>query len=102
MQLLGDIVIMLGILFMAFGIIGIYRFKNFYTRLLFASKIDTVGAMTILMGLIIKHGVSYFSAKLVLLIILMLILNPLVAHTTSRSAYLSGYNVDEATPESKI
>ena len=95
MELLGDVVVIVGAIFMAFGVVGIFRFDNFYLRILVASKVDTVGALTLIIGLIIRHGISYFSAKLVLLIAIMLILNPLVAHTIARSAYLSGYELKE-------
>jgi len=76
---------------MSFGIIGIFKFKNFYGRILVSTLIDTVGAVTIIIGLAVKHGFSFFSLKLLLLLILMLIINPLVSHITARSAFLSGY-----------
>ena len=89
MEIAGNILIYTGIIFMIFGIIGIFRFKNFYTRILLTAKIDTVGAFTLIIGIALKHGISYFSLKLLLLIVLMIILNPLVAHIIARSAYLS-------------
>ena len=94
MEILADIVIIAGIVFMIFGIIGIFKFKNFYVRILVTAKIDTVGTFTLIIGLALKHGFSYFTLKLVLLIILLMIINPLVSHMTARSAYLSGYRID--------
>jgi len=92
-SLIGNIVIGMGIAFMVFGVYGIFKLKDFYPRILVASKIDTVGMFTIIMGFVIRHGISFFSGKLLLIIIIMLILNPLVAHIMARSAYLSGYEV---------
>lgn len=89
-QLIGDIFIVIGIVFMVLGVIGIYRFNDFYSRLLASSKVDTVGALTIMIGVIIKHGFTYFSGKVVIVIIILLIFNPLVSHILARSAYLSG------------
>ena len=89
-QLVGDIFIVIGIVFMVLGVIGIYRFNDFYSRLLASSKVDTVGALTIMIGVIIKHGFTYFSGKVVIVIIILLIFNPLVSHILERSAYLSG------------
>ena len=100
-SLVGNIVIGIGIAFMIFGVFGIFKVKDFYPRILVASKIDTVGMLTLIMGFIIRHGVSFFSGKLMLIIIIMLVLNPLVAHIMARSAYLSGYEVvdeDGAAP----
>ena len=92
MIILSYIVMGIGVFLMIFGVVGIFqKSKDFYYRVLIASKIDTVGFMTLLFGLIIRHGISFFSGKLLLLIVIMLILNPLVAHVMIRSAYTSGF-----------
>ena len=93
MEIAGNIIVTIGTAFMLVGVVGIFRFKNFYLRLLVSSKVDTVGALTLIIGLAIRHGVSYFSAKLILLIIIMLILNPLVAHMIAGTAYESKYKL---------
>ena len=94
METAGNIVILAGIVFMLFGVIGIFRFKNFYARILVTVNIDTVGVFTLIIGLALRHGFSFFSLKLLLLMALMMIINPLIAHLTARSAYLSGYKVE--------
>lgn len=83
----------LGLGFVALGVFGIYRFKHFFPRILIGSKIDTVGYLTLLTGIIVKRGFSEFSLKVAVIIILMLIVNPLLSHTVARSAYLNGYRV---------
>ena len=95
MEIAGNIIILAGIIFMLFGIIGIFKFKNFYARILVSSKIDTVGAFTVIIGLAVKHGFGFFSLKLILIIVLMMIINPLVIHMTARSAYLSGFKTED-------
>jgi len=88
----GYVVMGLGIVFMIFGIIGIFQpSKNFYYRILVSCKIDTVGILTFTIGLALRHGFSFFSGKLALIAIIILVLNPLVAHTMARSAYKGGY-----------
>ena len=94
MQIAGEIIIFTGIIFMLFGVIGIYKYKNFYVRILVTTKIDTVGTFTLIIGIAVKHGFSFFSLKLVLLVFVMMIINPLINHMTARSAYLSGYKID--------
>ena len=74
---------------MFFSIVGLFRFKEFFARILVTGIIDTVGAITLIIGLIVKHGASFFSLKLVLIVALLLILNPLAAHIIARCAYLS-------------
>ena len=94
MQIAGNIIIFIGIVFMLFGVIGIFKYKNFYVRILVTTKIDTVGAFTLIIGIAVKHGFSFFSLKLMLLVIFMMIINPLITHMTTRSAYLCGYEID--------
>jgi len=94
LQIIGNVIVVIGVIFMFFGFVGISRFDNFYTRLLAASKTDTVGALTVVIGVAILHGFSFFTGKVVLLGIIMLIFNPLVAHILARSAYLSGQRDD--------
>lgn len=90
-EIIGNIVIIAGIIFMFFGVVGIFKFDSFYTRLLATSKTDTVGALTLIIGIAIRHGFSFFTGKVILLAIIMLIFNPLVGHILARSAYLSGH-----------
>ena len=93
--LISDIVVGIGILFVFVGLIAIFRFKNFYPRVLATSKIDTVGTITILIGLAIRHGFSWFSAKTLLLMFIILLINPLTAHILTRYAYISGHGINK-------
>jgi multicomponent Na+:H+ antiporter subunit G len=65
---------------MFFGVLGLF---------LVIVKIDTVGALTFMAGIVAKHGISFFSLKVSLIMILFLILNPLTAHVIARAAYHS-------------
>jgi len=69
---------------------------DFYIKFLASSSIDTVGAITIIIGIAVKHGFSYFSLKALLLMGIMMAVNPLASHMIARSAYLSGYQAKEA------
>jgi len=91
LRVVSNIFIIAGLIFMAFGVLGLFRFKNFYLRIISSSKADTVGTLTIIFGMAIRYGLSFFSAKLLLLAVLLIILGPLCNHMVARSAYLSGY-----------
>jgi len=90
LEITGLVVMVIGMGFMLIGIIGLFRFKCFYARILIISKVDTVGAIVFMLGLALKHGFSFFSGKLLLMVIIILILSPLVGHMVARSAYVSG------------
>jgi len=98
-SIIGSVIMGIGIAFMVFGVVCIFLLKDFYPRILVASKIDTVGLLTFLLGVCLQHGFSFFSAKVLLIIVIILILNPLVAHIVTRSAYLSGYQLEGTLTE---
>ena len=93
-SILSYIFIGAGFAFMFSGAIGLFKMKNFYPRVLTASKIDTVGLLTLFTGFMLRNGLTFFTGKLLLITMLVLILNPLVAHIMVRSAYYSGYELD--------
>ena len=95
MEIVGNIVVVIGTILTAFGVIGLFRFNDFYSRILVSAKIDTVGVITIIIGIAIKHGFGFFTLKLVLIMLLVLILNPLAAHIIARSAYSSEGGLDD-------
>lgn len=90
---LGNILIIIGLIFMAFGVLGIFRFKDYFSRVLIGGKVDTVGFITILIGLMLKSGVNFFTGKVFLVLILYIITNPIATHAITRSAHLSGYRI---------
>jgi len=93
LNIISYIIIGIGIVFMLIGILGIYKFNNFYPRMLAASKVDTVGMLTLIIGVVLQNGVSFFSAKVLLIGAILLIMSPLVTHIVTRSAYVSGHEM---------
>ena len=93
MSILGNIFIAAGLIFILLGVYGIFRFKDFYSRILITAKVDTVGFITILLGIIFKKGISIFSAKVIIILLIALITTPLASHAIARSAYVSGYKI---------
>lgn len=90
---LGNVIIIIGLILMAFGVIGMFRFKDYFSRVLVGGKVDTVGFITILIGLLLKNGFTYFSGKILLVLVLYIVTNPIATHAITRSAHLSGYRI---------
>lgn len=88
--MIGTLFFIAGIVFIFFGIIGLFRFDNFYSRALVSSKIDTVGYLSILIGVILKSGWTFLSMKIILILLVTLLVNPLTTHIITRSAYING------------
>jgi len=95
MIIAGNIIIAIGCVFILFGIIGFLKYRYFFTRILVTAKIDTVGAITIIIGVAVKHGFSFFTLRVLLLMVLMLLINPLASHMIARAAFLSGFRTME-------
>lgn len=88
-----NFIIVIGLAFVALGVFGIFRFNDYFSRILVSAKVDTVGFITIMIGLIIKHGFDFFSGKLLLVLALYVITNPIATHAITRSAHISGYRI---------
>ena len=89
------VLIGLGLLSAAFGVLGLFRFDIFYMRILVSANVDTLGMMLMLTGAMIASPSPAYSLKILLIIILSLITTPLSNHATARSAYVSGLRAKE-------
>ena len=90
LEFLSFFMMSVGCIIMLFAALGLYRFPDIYMRLHSSTKVNTGGAMTILLGLILRSGISTLSAKILVLILLIFILTPVVSHAIARSAHLQG------------
>ncbi len=72
------------------GAIGIFRFKEFYTRLHAASVTDTLCVFFIMTGLILQAGFSLVTVKLIFVVALLWLTGPVASHALIRSAYQTG------------
>lgn len=72
------------------GAIGIFRFKEFYSRVHAASVTDTLCVFFIVAGLILQAGFTLVSVKLVFIVLLLWLTSPVASHALIRSAYQTG------------
>lgn len=91
-EIIGSILIFIGLIFQLFGIYGLFKYEHFYVRLSLSSLIDSAGFITIIIGLMIFKGWDSGTLKLGFILLLMLLLNPLSNHILGRGAYLSNYH----------
>ncbi|AIL64988.1 putative monovalent cation/H+ antiporter subunit G [Rickettsiales bacterium Ac37b] len=89
MALIGWIFILIGGVFIFSSTIGCMRFPDFLSRLHAAGIGDSCGGPLVIVGLIMQNGLTIFSFKLFLLIIILLITNPTACHILAKSALLS-------------
>ena len=86
MQLGSIVLISLGVVFLLLGAIGILRFPDTYTRMHAAGKCDTLGALLVVSGLAVHHGVSLESAKILFIAVFIFLTRPTATHAIARAA----------------
>lgn len=73
--------------FFFIGTLGIIRLPDIITRLHATTKCDTLGAGLAILALMIHYGISIISIKFLIILILIWITAPTVAHTIGNSIY---------------
>ncbi len=91
-EVIGLVFIVIGTIFVGIGIIGLYKFHDFYSRASIASIIDTSGFILLIIGAMIYQNLSLFSLKVTVILFFMLFLNPLSNHIIVRGAHRSGFH----------
>ena len=89
-EIIGCILIIIGILFDIFGCIGLVRFPDVYNRLQASTKCVTLGTILLLVGVGVRSGLGATSAKAIICAVFILITSPTAAHAIAKGAYASG------------
>jgi multicomponent Na+:H+ antiporter subunit G len=95
MEILGNILLLLGA-FVAFsGALGVLRMPDFYSRLHPAGTTDTLAQLLLIAGLVLGNFDTdttslLVTGKLIVISLLLLVTTPAATHAISRAAYLSG------------
>ena len=82
--------ILVGLFFLFVAAIGVVRLPDVYTRSHAVSLTDSLGALFLLGGLALYAGFGTSMVKILVVLILLFLLNPVIAHATIRSAFRSG------------
>lgn len=79
-----------GCFVMVLGAVGVIRFPDVYTRLHASTKCDTGGAISILIGVAFALGLNMPSLKIVSVLFLIFLLNPVASHALARASHKYG------------
>lgn len=74
-----------GVLFLAASAVGQLRLPTFYARAHVVGKSETAGAILVIAGLAVEHGLQLATAKLVLILVFAFIANPTAVHALARA-----------------
>ncbi|MDP2618665.1 MAG: monovalent cation/H(+) antiporter subunit G [Hyphomicrobiales bacterium] len=79
-----------GGLFYVVGAIGLVRMPDMFTRLHAASVMETVGASLLVIGMMVAAGLSLVTAKLAIILAILLLSGPVAAHALANAALTTG------------
>ena len=89
LDILSWLLIIIGSYFSIVGAIGVLRFPDFFTRLHAAGLTDTLGAWSILCGLILQCDSFLTIIKLILVLIFIFFTSPTGTHALARAGLAS-------------
>lgn len=90
MEILSMIFCLAGLFFLVVAAIGMIRLPDVFTRSHAVSLTDSLGAFLLLIGLAIHEGVSMNVLKILAVLALLYLQNPVIAHATLRAAVRAG------------
>ncbi len=88
-EIIGLIIIAIGILADLIGAIGLVRFPDLYTRLQASTKCVTLGTCGIFFGVFVYSGFNQLGFKALLIMLFIFLTSPVSSHALARAAYKS-------------
>ena len=82
--------ILVGLFFLFAAAVGVLRLPDVFTRSHAVSLTDSLGALFLLGGLALYQGFSTNLVKILIVLVLLYLLNPVIAHATVRAALRAG------------
>jgi multicomponent Na+:H+ antiporter subunit G len=90
MEILSIIFIVAGLFFLIVAAIGVIRLPDVFSRSHAVSLTDSLGAFLILVGIALHEGLNTNTLKIVVVVALLYLLNPIISHATIRAALRAG------------
>ena len=90
MSALAIALILVGLFFLVAAAVGIVRLPDVFTRSHAVAMTDSLGAFFLLTGLAVHQGFSTNVLRILIVLALLYLLNPVIAHATVRAALRSG------------
>lgn len=82
--------------------LGIAVMRNAFERLHYMAPVSTIAALSLLVAVVVVHGWGQATIKMSLIFILLFLMNPVLAHVTTRAARVRGTGRWEPEEKEKI
>lgn len=96
---LGRAIVLVGLLFIGTGIYSVLAYREFYSRVVITAKVDTVGFISVLVGIIVLDGITFFSMKVLIILVFEMLTSPMSTHAIAHSAYIAGYRIERESAD---
>ena len=90
MNILAIIFMSAGLFFLVVAAIGVVRLPDVFSRSHAVSLTDSLGAFLMLIGIALHEGLGTNMLKILVVLSLLYIINPVITHATVRAALRSG------------
>ena len=94
-----------GSAFLLIGAIGLIRLPDMFSRMHGAGVIDTMGAVMLFVGMMLKAGLTIVAIKIFLIVLFLMFTSPTTTHALARAAIAAGLKplrVDDKTDEKEM
>lgn len=91
MNVLGELLMIVGACFALLAGIGIHRFPDIYSRMHAAAKSPTLGLMLVAIGAALRIRTLAAGVTLLLVVVLQILTAPVATHIVSRAVHLRGH-----------
>lgn len=92
-NLIGLILISVGLVFDLIGCLGLVRLPDVYNRLQASTKCVVSGTCLILFGAFVMVGFTAAGMKILLCMLFLILIAPVTAHALSRGAHRAGFSL---------
>ena len=92
-EIIAVILLVCSLFFFLASAIGMIRLPDFYSRLHASGNSETLGLMLSCLGLVIYEGPTLLSVKIVIVLLLVFLANPIGTHILGKAALKSGHPV---------
>ena len=90
MYIISIIFIVTGLFFLIVAAVGVIRLPDVFSRSHAVSLTDSLGALLMLVGIALYEELGINTLKILVVLVLIYILNPVIAHATIRAALRAG------------
>lgn len=90
MTMVSIVFMVIGLFFLIVAAIGMVRFPDVFTRSHAVALTDSLGAFFLLTGLALNQGFTVNLIRILVVLALLYVLNPVISHATVRAALRSG------------